>query len=101
MKYSDVQKLVDAGFVNDEQRQKIIEHFKLNEDSNRFLVIISFVGAVAIGLDAILTALIFFQARKFGSREPEYVLAAPSFLVWSIIAMFGLGILWEIVTIFK
>lgn len=48
MKFGDVQKLQEAGLISDEQRQKIVEHFKLKEDSNRFLVIISFVGAVLV-----------------------------------------------------
>jgi len=36
MKYADVQKLHEFGLITAEQRQKIIEHFKLKEDSNRF-----------------------------------------------------------------
>jgi uncharacterized membrane protein len=48
MKYSDVQKLREAGLITDEQRQRIVAHFGLKEDSNRFLVIISFVGAVLV-----------------------------------------------------
>ena len=48
MKYGDVQNLQKSGFSTDEQRQKIVEHFNLKEDNNRFLVIISFVGAVLV-----------------------------------------------------
>lgn len=48
MKYTDIQKIHEAGFISDQQRQNIVEHFKLNEESNRFLVIISFVGAVLV-----------------------------------------------------
>ena len=29
MKYGDIQKLRESGFITDEQRQKIVEHFKL------------------------------------------------------------------------
>lgn len=54
MKYGDIQKLRESGFITDEQRQKIIEHFKLKEDSNRFLVIISFVGAVLVAAGIVL-----------------------------------------------
>jgi hypothetical protein len=32
MKYADIQKLHDAGLITDEQRRKIIEHFKLKDD---------------------------------------------------------------------
>lgn len=48
MKFADVQKLRAAGLITNEQEQRIIERFKLKEDSNRFLVIISFVGAVLV-----------------------------------------------------
>jgi uncharacterized membrane protein len=54
MKYADIQKLQEAGLITGEQRQKIIEHFKLKEDSNRFLVIISFVGAVLVAAGIVL-----------------------------------------------
>ena len=48
MKYADIQKLHDAGLITDEQRQKIIEHFKLKEDGGNFLTIVSIIGAVLI-----------------------------------------------------
>lgn len=48
MKFTDVQRLCEAGLITTEQQQKIIEHFKLREESNRFLVIISFLGAVLV-----------------------------------------------------
>jgi uncharacterized membrane protein len=49
MKHSDVQKLHEAGFITDEQRQKIVEHFQLKEDSGgNFLAIVSLIGAVLI-----------------------------------------------------
>ncbi len=55
MKYADVQKLHDAGLITGEQQQKIIEHFQLKEDGgNRFLVIVSFIGAVLITVGIIL-----------------------------------------------
>jgi uncharacterized membrane protein len=49
MKFSDIQKLHDAGLISDEQRRKIIEHFQLKEDGgSKFLAIVSIVGAVLI-----------------------------------------------------
>jgi uncharacterized membrane protein len=49
MKHADILKLHDAGFITDEQRQKIIEHFQLKEDGGgKFLAIVSFIGAVLI-----------------------------------------------------
>jgi len=48
MKYADIQKIHDAGLITDDQRREITDHFKLKEDDNKFLVIISFVGAVLV-----------------------------------------------------
>ena len=48
MKYADVEKLHEAGLINDDQRQKIISHFSLKEEGNKFLAIISFIGAVLV-----------------------------------------------------
>jgi uncharacterized membrane protein len=58
MKYGDVQKLHEAGLITDEQRQKIVEHFQLKEDGGKFLVIISFIGAVlvAAGITLLIAA---------------------------------------------
>ena len=55
MKYGDIQKLHDAGLITDDQRQKIVEHFQLKEDSgNKFLAIISMIGAVLITAGIVL-----------------------------------------------
>ncbi|MGO9480028.1 MAG: DUF2157 domain-containing protein [Limisphaerales bacterium] len=49
MKYSDVQKLHEAGFITEGQRQNIIGHFQLKEDGGgKFLAIVSVIGAVLI-----------------------------------------------------
>ncbi|HEX7577591.1 MAG TPA: DUF2157 domain-containing protein, partial [Verrucomicrobiae bacterium] len=55
MKHADIQKLRDAGLISDVQRQKIIEHFNLKEDGgNKFLAIVSIIGAVLITAGVIL-----------------------------------------------
>lgn len=55
MKHGDIQKLHDAGLITGEQRQKIIEHFHLKEDGgNKFLAIVSMIGAVLITAGVIL-----------------------------------------------
>lgn len=54
MKYGDIQKLRELDFITDEQRHRIVEHFKLKEDNNRFLVIISMVGAVLVAAGVVL-----------------------------------------------
>jgi uncharacterized membrane protein len=54
MKYTDIQKLHEAGLITDEQRRKINEHFNLKEDGNKFLAIVSIIGAVLITAGIIL-----------------------------------------------
>jgi uncharacterized membrane protein len=59
MKYADIQKLHETGLITREQQQKIIEHFQLKEDSgNKFLAIVSFLGAVlvAAGITLLISA---------------------------------------------
>jgi uncharacterized membrane protein len=58
MKYADIQKLHDTGFITGEQRQKIIEHFKLKDDGGNFLAIVSIIGAVLIaaGITLLISA---------------------------------------------
>jgi len=59
MKYGDIQKLHDASLITGEQRDKIIGHFNLKEDSgNRFLAIVSIIGAVLIvaGISLLISA---------------------------------------------
>jgi hypothetical protein len=54
MKPADIDKIHAAGLITDEQRQNIIAHFGLKEDGNRFLAIVSFIGAVLITAGIIL-----------------------------------------------
>ena len=54
MKYADIHKIHEAGLITGDQRQKIIEHFRLKEESNKFLVIISLVGAVLVAAGIVL-----------------------------------------------
>jgi len=54
MKHADIQKLHDTGFITDEQRRKIIEHFKLKEEGGNFLAIVSIIGAVLIAAGIVL-----------------------------------------------
>jgi uncharacterized membrane protein len=54
MKTLDIQKIHAAGLISEEQRQAIIEHFKLDREGNRFLVIVGIIGAVLISAGVIL-----------------------------------------------
>ena len=54
MRHADIDKIHAAGLITSEQRDRIVEHFKLGEDANRFLTIVSFVGAILVACGVIL-----------------------------------------------
>lgn len=58
MKPSDIDKIQEAGLITAEQRDRIIAHFQLKEEDSRFLVIVSFIGAilVAAGIALLIAA---------------------------------------------
>jgi uncharacterized membrane protein len=58
MKTTDIEKIHGAGLISAEQRDKIIAHFGLKEDGGKFLVIVSFIGAVlvAAGIALLISA---------------------------------------------
>jgi len=48
MKIEDIQKIRAAGLITADQQEQIIAHFDLKEEGSRFLVIISFIGALLV-----------------------------------------------------
>jgi hypothetical protein len=54
MRRCDIEKILQAGLITEAQCQQIIEHFKLKEDGNRFVTILSWVGAILVGCGIIL-----------------------------------------------
>jgi uncharacterized membrane protein len=54
MKITDIEKIHEAGLITGEQRDQIIAHFGLKEEGSKFLVIISFIGAVLIAAGIVL-----------------------------------------------
>lgn len=54
MRHGDIQRLHEAGLITGEQRQRIIDHFGLKENSNRFLMILSVAGGLLVSLGLIL-----------------------------------------------
>ena len=54
MKHADIEKIHEAGLISDEQRDQIIARFGLQEESSRFLIIITFIGAVLLSAGVIL-----------------------------------------------
>lgn len=66
-----------------------------------FILVIGFVGAVAAGLDGILTVLIFLQAKDKGERRPEYSLSATRILTNLLIFIFSLGLVASLLSFFR
>src|SRR5262249_2670997 len=58
MKRGDIEKIRQAGLITVEQETRIIEHFKLAEESSRFLTVVSIIGAVlvACGITLLIAA---------------------------------------------
>lgn len=54
MRRSDIEKIRDAGLVSEEQSAAIIAHFKLDRETNRFLVVIGTLGAILVSAGVIL-----------------------------------------------
>ena len=62
-----------------------------------FILIVGFLGAVAGGLDSILTILIYLKAKKNGDRKPEFSLKRGKIWAGLAIALFLLGIIYQFV----
>lgn len=54
VKATDIRKLREAGFINEAQEHAIVEHFRLDQESNRFLTIVGIIGAILVSAGIIL-----------------------------------------------
>ncbi|HAB15597.1 MAG TPA: hypothetical protein DCE44_04010, partial [Verrucomicrobiales bacterium] len=50
----DIEKIHEAGLISDDQLAAIIAHFKLNRETNRFLIILGVIGAILVSAGIIL-----------------------------------------------
>lgn len=66
-----------------------------------FIPIISFLGVVLGALEGTSIILIYKKAKKLGDREPEYSLKIPNILVYSLILIFVLGFIYQIIYFVK
>lgn len=55
--------------------------------------IISLVGAVAIGIEAIILLFAFRKAKEYGDRDPEFSFSVPSWAMYVLGCMFLVGII--------
>lgn len=64
-----------------------------------FVDIIGFVGSVFGGILGILVALSYWAMRRRGICRTHHCINFPAPLTWLIIAIFSVGIVWEVVTV--
>jgi uncharacterized membrane protein len=55
MKTSDIDRIHAAGLISTEQRGAIVEHFQLDRETNKLMVILSIIGAVLVSAGVILS----------------------------------------------
>ena len=65
-----------------------------------FITAIGITGAIAGGIDGILVVLAFWKAKAMGDRKPEYSLPPLRIVGWSLITLFSVGILHQVVVSF-
>lgn len=68
---------------------------------NDFIAVIGLIGAVAVGLEGIMTLLVYVRAKKNGDREPEYKLKVSRIILVAIILLFALGIIYQFIYLVK
>ncbi|NUM25336.1 MAG: hypothetical protein HUU49_01795 [Candidatus Buchananbacteria bacterium] len=57
-----------------------------------FLTIVAFTGAVTMGIDVVLIALVYLKAQKLGDRKPEYQALVPKTALYFLIGLFLIGV---------
>ena len=68
---------------------------------DNFITVIVLTGGVMLGIDIIIIILIYLKAKIKGDLKPAYSLSIPRFLVYSLIAFFIIGIIYEIIYFLK
>lgn len=66
-----------------------------------FIMVIGFVGAVASGLDGLLTVWLYLRARRHGDRRPEYHLSGVRVLAGFLVFIFSLGLITTLISFFN
>ncbi|MEK7536975.1 MAG: aromatic amino acid transport family protein [Patescibacteria group bacterium] len=61
-----------------------------------FIEVISLAGSVAIGIEGIILVSIYKSARKSGTRDPEYSLNLPPWLLNIVLILFAAGAVYTI-----
>jgi len=66
-----------------------------------FIPIIGFLGVVLGAVEGTAIVLIYKKAKKLGDRKPEYNLRISNFIIYSLIGIFVLGFIYQIVYFLK
>ena len=64
-----------------------------------FIQIIGITGAISIGFSGIIIMLCYLKAKKNGGEKPAYSLNVSNPLLYLIITIFGLGIIYQIISL--
>lgn len=64
-----------------------------------FIQLISIGGALFLGFSGIIIILCYLKAKKMGEEKPVYSLNIPDSLLYLIIAIFSLGIIYQIISL--
>jgi amino acid permease len=64
-----------------------------------FIQIIGISGALSLGCSGIIIILCYLKAKKTGEENPAYFLNIPKPLLYFIITIFGLGIIYQIISL--
>jgi len=62
-----------------------------------FIAVISFTGSIAGGFVGILIIIIFYKAKKTGDLKPAYEINVPKIVAAFMIAVFALGIVYQVI----
>lgn len=65
-----------------------------------FIAALGITGAIAGGLDGILITLMYWRAKRFGDRVPEYSLPPHTFVGMVLIFLFVVGIVYQVLVAF-
>lgn len=66
--------------------------------SRNFIAVLEFSGALTGGLAGILIILLYLRSQKMGQQEPAYSLNFPPAVLWTIFAIFLLGMFFPFFT---
>ncbi len=62
-----------------------------------FIAIIGFLGVVFGAIEGTITILIYQKSKKIGNRQPEYSLRIPGLIIYTLIAIFVLGLIYQVI----